>query len=156
MSGDIPWKEKKHSIQICIELSKGTAPARPHNILGSHWDLIQQCWTWKPEHRPAATIVGGRAEDLIRQYDTVCRLTITPEEDAYESSQPSPVSASGSLQDFTIYSISHYLITGASGGSQPAHPRNDIIIDVDGSVQAGTVPALVEHLTSHNLSGKST
>jgi hypothetical protein len=156
MSGDIPWKEKKHSIQICIELSKGTTPARPHNIFGSHWDLIQQCWTWKPEHRPAATIVGGRTEDLIRQYETVCPLTIAPEENAYEFSQPSPVSASDSLQDLTIHSISHYPITGASGGSQPAHTRNDIIIDVDGSVRAGTVPALVERLTSHDPSGKST
>jgi len=113
MSGDIPWKEKKHSIQICIELSKRTTPARPHNIFSSHWDLIQQCWTWNPEHRPAATIVGERAEDLIRQCD-------------------------------------------ASGGSQPTPTRNDIIIDADGSVRAGTVPALVEHLTSHGLSGKST
>ena len=76
MSGDIPWKEKKHSTQIIIQLSKGATPARPHNIFGSHWDLIQQCWAWNPEHRPAATMVGERAEDLIRQYETVCALTI--------------------------------------------------------------------------------
>ncbi|OJA12947.1 hypothetical protein AZE42_07483 [Rhizopogon vesiculosus] len=35
---------------------------------------------------------------------------------------------------------------------RPDYTKNDIIIDVDGSVRAGTVPALVERLTSHDSS----
>lgn len=39
---------------------------------------------------------------------------------------------------------------------RPDYTKNDMTIDVDGSVRAGTVPALVERLTSHDPSGKST
>ncbi|KAG2145892.1 ras guanine nucleotide exchange factor domain-containing protein [Suillus clintonianus] len=35
---------------------------------------------------------------------------------------------------------------------RPDYTKNDMIIDVDGSVRAGTVPALVERLTSHDPS----
>jgi len=37
---------------------------------------------------------------------------------------------------------------------RPGYTKDDMIIDVDGSVRAGTVPALVERLTSHDPSGK--
>jgi son of sevenless-like protein len=37
---------------------------------------------------------------------------------------------------------------------RPDYTKNDMTIDVDGSVRAGTVPALVERLTSHDPSGK--
>jgi len=57
VSGDAPWKEKKHSFQICIELSKQTTPARPDNMYDYHWDLIQKCWSWEPGDRPDATRV---------------------------------------------------------------------------------------------------
>ncbi|OAX32429.1 WD40 repeat-like protein [Rhizopogon vinicolor AM-OR11-026] len=52
ISGDIPWKEKKHAHQICVALSKRATPVRPHNISDNHWDLIQRCWSWAPEDRP--------------------------------------------------------------------------------------------------------
>ncbi|KAJ8580331.1 kinase-like protein [Rhizopogon salebrosus TDB-379] len=55
VSGDVPWKEKKHSYQICIELSKRVTPARPNSIFDIHWELIQKCWCWEPEHRPETT-----------------------------------------------------------------------------------------------------
>ena len=101
-----------------------------------------------------ALTIHNKSHYLIS--DTVYPLAIMPKEDSYESNQPSTDSVSDSLQALSIHDISHYLITGASGGSQPTHTKNDIIIDADGSVRAGTVPALVEHLTSHGLSGKST
>ncbi|KAG1802467.1 kinase-like domain-containing protein, partial [Suillus subaureus] len=52
LSGVTPWKEKKHSTHIIIELSKGATPARPDNILDDYWGLIQQCWSWDPVRRP--------------------------------------------------------------------------------------------------------
>ncbi|KAG2740559.1 kinase-like protein [Suillus brevipes Sb2] len=52
ISGDIPWKEKKHFHQICIELSRRVTPARPENILNDLWNLIQRCWSWNPGDRP--------------------------------------------------------------------------------------------------------
>ncbi|KAG1719351.1 kinase-like domain-containing protein [Suillus lakei] len=52
ISGDIPWKEKKQSFQICIELSKRAAHSRLDNIPYDHWNWIQQCWSWDPGHRP--------------------------------------------------------------------------------------------------------
>ncbi|KAG2748024.1 kinase-like protein [Suillus brevipes Sb2] len=54
ISGDIPWKEKKRSHQISIELSRGATPARPENILNDRWNLIQRCWSWNPGDRPLA------------------------------------------------------------------------------------------------------
>lgn len=39
------------------ELSKKTTPAHPGNILDDHWNLIQKCWSWEPDHRPTATKV---------------------------------------------------------------------------------------------------
>lgn len=36
---------------------------------------------------------------------------------------------------------------------RPDYTKNDMTIDVDGSIRAGTVPALVERLTSHDPSG---
>ncbi|KAJ8597337.1 kinase-like protein [Rhizopogon salebrosus TDB-379] len=57
VSGDIPWKEKKKSCQIIVELSRRVAHARPKNILDDHWNLIQQCWFWDPEDRPNTTTV---------------------------------------------------------------------------------------------------
>ncbi|KAG0708289.1 kinase-like domain-containing protein, partial [Suillus ampliporus] len=56
-SGDVPWKDKKHSHQITIELSRKTAPARPDHILDDHWKLIKQCWSWDPVDRPGAAEV---------------------------------------------------------------------------------------------------
>jgi serine/threonine protein kinase len=55
-SGNIPW-QKKHSHQICIELSKRTPHMRPDNILGNHWNLVQKCWSWNPEDRPGCAEV---------------------------------------------------------------------------------------------------
>ncbi|KAG0708302.1 kinase-like domain-containing protein [Suillus ampliporus] len=52
ISGDIPWKEKKHSHQISIELSKAAIHERPVAILDDHWNLIQKCWSSNPENRP--------------------------------------------------------------------------------------------------------
>jgi hypothetical protein len=48
-----------------------------------------------------------------------------------------------------------YTITIKPWYLQPDYTNDDMIIDVDGSVRAGTVPALVEHLTLHHLPGKS-
>ncbi|KAG1733597.1 uncharacterized protein EDB91DRAFT_631951 [Suillus paluster] len=59
ISGDVPWKEKKHSHQITIELSKGAIHARPNKILNDHWNLIQKCWSWDPVDRPGAAEVYG-------------------------------------------------------------------------------------------------
>jgi serine/threonine protein kinase len=53
LSGDMPWKERT-SIQICIALWNKTVHARPENILDDQWNLIQQCWSWKPGNRPSA------------------------------------------------------------------------------------------------------
>ncbi|KAG0708294.1 kinase-like domain-containing protein [Suillus ampliporus] len=65
-SGDAPWKEKKHSRQISIELSKRAIHARPDNILDRHWNLIQQCWSWHARDRPgAAEIIGCIARKNI-------------------------------------------------------------------------------------------
>lgn len=36
---------------------------------------------------------------------------------------------------------------------RPDYTKNDMVIDIDGSVRAGTVPALVERLTSHETGG---
>ncbi|KAG2052397.1 kinase-like protein [Suillus hirtellus] len=52
ISGDIPWKEKKNSVPISVALSKKATPTRPENILNGHWNLIQKCWSRKPEDRP--------------------------------------------------------------------------------------------------------
>lgn len=54
ISGDIPWKEKKSSDQISIELSKKATPTRSENIPNGLWNLIQKCWSWEPEQRPEA------------------------------------------------------------------------------------------------------
>ncbi|KAG2052402.1 kinase-like protein, partial [Suillus hirtellus] len=56
VSGDIPWKEKKH-VQICVALSHKVLHARPENIIDDHWNLIQKCWSWEAGHRPKATNV---------------------------------------------------------------------------------------------------
>ncbi|OJA17708.1 hypothetical protein AZE42_07449 [Rhizopogon vesiculosus] len=52
-SGDMPWKEK-NSYQVTVELLKRATPARPDKILDGHWDLIRECWSWDPCHRPWA------------------------------------------------------------------------------------------------------
>ncbi|KAG1904340.1 kinase-like domain-containing protein [Suillus fuscotomentosus] len=57
ISGDIPWKEKKNTVLISVELSKKATPTRPENILNGHWNLIQKCWSRKPEDRPDSTEV---------------------------------------------------------------------------------------------------
>lgn len=54
ISGDIPWKEKKSSDQISIELSKKATPTRSESIPNGLWNLIQKCWSWEPEQRPEA------------------------------------------------------------------------------------------------------
>ncbi|KAG2125945.1 kinase-like domain-containing protein [Suillus clintonianus] len=54
ISGDIPWKEKKNPHQISIELSCKATPTRSKNIPNGLWNLIQQCWSWEPGHRPEA------------------------------------------------------------------------------------------------------
>lgn len=54
ISGDIPWKEKKSSEQISIELSRKVTPTRSENIPNGLWNLIQKCWSWEPGHRPEA------------------------------------------------------------------------------------------------------
>ncbi|KAG2342555.1 kinase-like protein [Suillus weaverae] len=54
VSGDVPWKEK-NSTQIIIALSHKVVHTHPNNILDKHWNLIQKCWSWEPEHRPGAT-----------------------------------------------------------------------------------------------------
>ncbi|KAG0708292.1 kinase-like domain-containing protein, partial [Suillus ampliporus] len=56
-SGDVPWKDKKHSYQITIELSRNTAPTRPDNILDDHWKVIQKYWSRAPGDRPRAAEV---------------------------------------------------------------------------------------------------
>ncbi|KAG1878180.1 kinase-like domain-containing protein [Suillus subluteus] len=73
VSGDIPWKEKKNSTHIIIELLKRATPARPDNFLDDHWNLIQKCWSWNPDDRPEATeiirffVSVALAEDLTGQ-----------------------------------------------------------------------------------------
>ncbi|KAG1727622.1 kinase-like domain-containing protein [Suillus lakei] len=75
MSGDVPWKDKKLSHQIVIQLAEGANPARPDNIPDHHWNVIQKCWSWDPVGRPKAAevlefIVGptlALAEDLTGQ-----------------------------------------------------------------------------------------
>ncbi|KAG1812490.1 kinase-like domain-containing protein [Suillus subaureus] len=57
VSGGIPWKEKKNSTHIIIELLKKATPARPDNVLDDHWNLIHKCWSWNPDDRPEATEV---------------------------------------------------------------------------------------------------
>ncbi|KAG2153678.1 kinase-like domain-containing protein [Suillus bovinus] len=57
ISGDIPWKEKRNSVPISVALSQKATPTRPENILNGHWNLIQQCWSRKPEDRPESTEV---------------------------------------------------------------------------------------------------
>ncbi|KAG1792870.1 kinase-like domain-containing protein [Suillus variegatus] len=57
ISGDIPWKEKRKSSQISVQLSNKATPTRPENILNGHWNLIQKCWSRKPEDRPDSTEV---------------------------------------------------------------------------------------------------
>ncbi|KAG2030005.1 hypothetical protein BDR03DRAFT_215862 [Suillus americanus] len=57
ISGDKPWKEKKNSGQISIELSNKATPTRPEKILNVHWNSIQKCWSWEPKHRPESTKV---------------------------------------------------------------------------------------------------
>ncbi|KAG1745550.1 kinase-like domain-containing protein, partial [Suillus paluster] len=64
-SGDVPWKEKKHSHQISIELSKGAIHARPDNIPDDHWSLIQKCWSRDPGGRPRAVEVIRRTNIVI-------------------------------------------------------------------------------------------
>ncbi|KAG1719350.1 kinase-like domain-containing protein [Suillus lakei] len=54
ISGDIPWKEKKRSNEISIELSRKATPTRSESIPIGLWNLIQKCWSWEPGHRPEA------------------------------------------------------------------------------------------------------
>ena len=55
---------------------------------------------------------------------------------------------------------SHYLISlGAEAKPwylRPHYNPEEVLIDPDGTVRGGTVPALVERLTAHEYSGKST
>ena len=80
VSGDVPWKEKKHSFQICIELSKQTTSTRPDNIHDYHWDLIQKCWSWKPGDRPDATrvllIIERHWQGTSASYDPLSRAIL--------------------------------------------------------------------------------
>ncbi|KIK34972.1 hypothetical protein CY34DRAFT_58495, partial [Suillus luteus UH-Slu-Lm8-n1] len=64
ISGDKPWKEKRNSGQISVELSNKATPTRPENILNVHWNLIQKCWSWDPTDRPESTDVL----ECIRQF----------------------------------------------------------------------------------------
>ncbi|KAG2113889.1 kinase-like domain-containing protein [Suillus discolor] len=64
ISGDIPWKEKRISRQIFVELSNKATPTRPDNILNGHWNLIQKCWSWKAKDRPESTEVLGCIEQF--------------------------------------------------------------------------------------------
>ncbi|KAG1745332.1 kinase-like domain-containing protein [Suillus paluster] len=65
ISGDVPWKEKKHSHQISIELSNRAGHRRPNNILDDHWKFIQKCWSWNPQNRPVAAEATGRKNIVI-------------------------------------------------------------------------------------------
>ncbi|OAX34719.1 kinase-like protein [Rhizopogon vinicolor AM-OR11-026] len=86
ISGDIPWKEKKQSHQICIELSKRLTPARPDNIFDNHWNLIQKCWSWDPMHRPGSADVF---KDIISR-GTAARTRETPQDYRSQSGNAVP------------------------------------------------------------------
>ncbi|KIK33253.1 hypothetical protein CY34DRAFT_99918 [Suillus luteus UH-Slu-Lm8-n1] len=59
ISGHTPWKEKRNPHQIIVELLKRATPARRNNIPDNYWNLIQQCWSWEPRHRPEVMKVIG-------------------------------------------------------------------------------------------------
>ncbi|KAG1851140.1 kinase-like domain-containing protein [Suillus subluteus] len=76
VSGDIPWKEKKHS-HIIIALSKNVEHPRPDSILNKHWNLIQKCWCWDPWDRPKAVEVlrSLHITGLVIEDDTLTDFT---------------------------------------------------------------------------------
>ncbi|KAG2072294.1 kinase-like protein [Suillus decipiens] len=84
ISGDIPWKEKKSSDQISIELSKKATPMRSESIPNGLWNLIQKCWSWEPEQRSEAENVleyinSPGIDDLQvpqPEYPTWCQILI--------------------------------------------------------------------------------
>lgn len=55
---------------------------------------------------------------------------------------------------------SHYLISLSAEAKpwylRPHYNPDEVLIDPDGTVRGGTVPALVERLTAHEYAGKST
>ncbi|KAG0708299.1 kinase-like domain-containing protein [Suillus ampliporus] len=130
ISGDIPWKEKKRSHQISIELSKKVTPTRPTNISNGHWNLIQKCWSWEPNHRP----VPKEVINYLDQFGT---------DDSQESVSeltPLPISRTpGVLVDLTgqiFGTIGDYVAGGTFGNvyrcewRQPHGPRVKVAVKV--------------------------
>ncbi|KAG1837924.1 kinase-like domain-containing protein [Suillus subalutaceus] len=87
LSGVTPWKEKKNSTHIIIELSKGATPARPDNIPDYYWRLIQQCWSWDPVGRPEATEVLRYIDQFTQHQAEIVAIS------ASQSSRNSPSQA---------------------------------------------------------------
>lgn len=90
VSGVTPWKEKKSSTHIIIELSRGATPARPDNILDDYWSLIQQCWSWDPMRRPKATEVLQYIDRFTRRQAEIMAInTSQPSQNSPSQAAPS-------------------------------------------------------------------
>lgn len=57
LSGDIPYKELRHDVQVLVKVVQGYRPPRltdvkPRNLLNFLWSILDQCWERTPHSRP--------------------------------------------------------------------------------------------------------
>lgn len=83
------------SPQICIALSRRITPVCPDDVLDDHWNLVKDCWSWDPGHRPRAAKILERIDDF--------RINNSQDQQAKNPSQGLPDltgQISGTFKDF--------------------------------------------------------
>lgn len=79
LTGNVPFHELVKDLAVCAAiLLKKQIPPRPEEHLPSDskldnmlWSLLEQCWAFKPEHRPSAKKVQDEVSVLSGDYGII-------------------------------------------------------------------------------------
>ncbi|KAL1691396.1 kinase-like domain-containing protein [Schizophyllum commune] len=57
-----PYAEQKNGFAVIVDISTGKHPRRPEVITDGMWAILQRCWAFEPQDRPAMGEVAGWLE----------------------------------------------------------------------------------------------
>ena len=57
-----PYAEQKNGFAVIVDISTGKHPRRPEVITDPMWAMLQRCWAFEPQDRPAMGEVVGWLE----------------------------------------------------------------------------------------------
>ncbi|KAH7926456.1 ras GEF [Leucogyrophana mollusca] len=97
----------------------------------------------------AHTLVPPPSLDKLRDLASMSDSGSLFEDDA--TATKAPIANASKIKQIFGDDAPEHIISTKPWYLRPNYGKNDIVIDPDGSVRAGTVPALIERLTSHEI-----